>query len=58
MYNDIVMHDNIVKVCLVCGGRGEYREAYDYLGEDEAWVIRKCEDCKGRGWIEIESEEK
>jgi len=51
-----MLKERVIK-CLICGGRGEYREAYDYLGEGEAWRMRECEDCKGRGWIIIEGGE-
>lgn len=51
------MFSDRVKVCLVCGGRGEYREACDYLGDIEAWVVRVCEDCQGKGWIDEGGEE-
>ena len=51
------MFSDRVRVCPICGGRGEYREACDYLGEEEAWILRKCEDCRGRGWIYIGGED-
>ena len=51
------MFSDRVIVCPVCGGRGEYREVYDCLKDIDAWVVRKCEDCEGRGWLELGGEE-
>lgn len=37
--------------CVVCRGKGEYWEAGGYLGDEEIWIMKKCEHCEGKGWI-------